>query len=332
MQQRLAKDDNLIYKVIESLGFEYIRDRGGYFQFPNLDGDNKTAITLYKDTLKYINYTRGENGNIFTLVMSVRNCNFPEALNYVANKTGLRNCNCEIQYPFGGFYKQLIRNNKYPEVNMLTYDPSVLTQYEGIYSKFFLDDGIDLKTQENFRVGFDITSSRITIPQWNVQGELVGIMGRLNSSKANSEDRWFPIIPCSRGYTLFGYHQNYDNIQQKQTCFIFESEKSVMQMASMGRRNAIATCGCNITSTQARYIKSLLPKKIVIGFDEGLDEEHLREEASKLVISNSICKNKVGYILDRDGEILKPGTKDSPTDNGVRNFEHLVKNNIVWIN
>ena len=47
LNEILSNNDDALYSIIESLGFDNISEKhgnqGGYFAFPNLDGDNKGA-------------------------------------------------------------------------------------------------------------------------------------------------------------------------------------------------------------------------------------------------------------------------------------------------
>ena len=266
--------------------------------------------------------------------MKSKQCGFSKALNYVARFLGLeeKELSSEIRYPFSGFYKKLIKNLEEPECRMKTYDESILTKYEKKYSMMFLEDGISFDTQKSFNVGFDLETMRITIPEYTLDGSLCGIMGRLNDKKCDHSERWVPIIPCSRSMTLYGYHKNYEKIQDKRLVVIGESEKFVQQLHTMGCNLGLSLCGCDISNVQARYLKGLMTDKIILALDEGLEEEQIRHQAEKLIIDNIIFKNKVGYIFDKDNKILKKGSKNSPSDLGKGKFLELCKSHVVWIN
>ena len=89
VQEALRRDPELIIAILENLGYEHIRDRGEYITFPNLDGDNMGACCIYKNTLNYNNFSRGDSGNIFSLVMDKRECSFPRALRSICTWTGI---------------------------------------------------------------------------------------------------------------------------------------------------------------------------------------------------------------------------------------------------
>lgn len=332
INEELRRDENLIYKLIESLGYEDIRDCGDNFRVKNLDGDSANAIAFYK-TGYFVNFTRGIRGDAFAFVMYAKQCNFVTAMNYIVDTLGLNKdeLNQDIVYPFGGFYRKLTREVNEPEANMTTYDESILGEYYGMYNELFFKDGISYCTQAKYNVGYDVWSNRITIPEYTFDGKLCGIMGRLNDSKCKHEERWLPLIPCSRNLTLFGYHRNYNHIQKKSMAVVFESEKSTMQMNTFGSRIALSSCGCHLSNTQVRYLKALMVDRIIIAYDEGLEEEYIRNEAEKLKMNNHLIQNRVGYVYDKDNDVLPKGSKASPSDLGKDAFVELMKKKVVWL-
>ena len=184
----------------------------------------------------------------------------------------------------------------FPNAKYVTYDESILDEYIGKYNLMFFKDGISFQTQEHFNVGFDLESLRITVPEYTLDGKLCGIMGRLNDSKCSKDERWLPIIPCSRSLTLYGYHHNYESIQQKNIVVVGESEKFVQQLHSMGSYIGLATCGCDVSDIQAKHLKALMTSKIILAYDEGLEEEQIRLQAQKLILNNAVFQNHVGFM------------------------------------
>ena len=296
-------------------------------------GRNPSSVKIDTNTLYYNCFSTGRRGSIYSLVMERLNKNFPQALNWTVQTLGLdkEKLNARIELPFNGYYKNIIKEKDEPELTIPTYDENTLSSFLDEGSVMFAKDGISFPSQHRFRIGYDLESMRITVPQWNVNGELIGVMGRMNSNKCPTELRWHPIISCPRSLTLYGYHINYAKIQQSRLCVLLESEKSVMQLDTMGLNIGVATCTNNVSNTQAKYAKALMVENLVIGFDEGVDEAVLIESAKRLKTRNPLFKNRVGYIYDKENEILPRGSKASPTDLGLKAFKELLKRKIKWI-
>lgn len=331
IQDYLIQNSEKIVKILETLGFSHIVDRGSYIQFPNKDGDNNTACSILKATLQYNNYTRGKTGNLFTLVQDEKCIGFKESLEFISKIIGYKGAKLNpIKYPFHHFYKDIIHQND-SELSLNIYPFSSLPPPNNLSKKWF-DDGVALTIQEKFGIRYDHDSDRIIIPELNYMGELVGAKARSNNPNCKMSERWSMYIPWSKSQTIYGWYENYQNIQKKKTCFIFESEKAVLQAASFNLNLGLAIGGHNISKTQEKYIKSLMCDKIIVCFDEGIEEEEIIYESKKLISNNRLVKNKVGYIYDKDGDILKRDSKDSPADVGKDNFYNLIKNNVKYIN
>lgn len=335
LTNHLSNDADACITILEALGYDnikHIRNKHE-LRFSRDEGQNPSAMRFNLQTLKFVCFSTNERGNIYSLVMKRKQVNFPQALHFIANKLGLekREFNKKVKYPFSGFYRGLINEIQNPELTMETYSESILEDYANKYNLMFFNDGINFETQQAFNLGYDLWTLRITVPEYTLDGKLCGIMGRLNDPDCPKEERWLPIIPCSRSLTLYGYHQNYEMIQSKGLAVIGESEKFVQQMHSMGSQVGLATCGCDISDIQARYIKGLLTPKIVLAYDEGLEEERIRVQAEKLKLDNALYANRVGYIYDKENSILPKGSKASPTDLGADRFKELMKNHVVWL-
>ena len=303
------------------------------FRFARAEGRNPTSMVMSLSTLSYYCFSTNDKGNLYTLVMEHENINFPKALEWVADKLGIEKSdfNKKTRLPFNGFYKNLIKEIQEPELYVQTYDINILEEYTDKFNLMFFEDGIDFQTQKEFEVGYDCITNRITIPIWTLDGKLYGIMGRLNDKNCSHDERWLPIIPCSRSLSLYGYQKNYQSIQAKGLCIISESEKSVMKLFQMGCKNTVAVGGCNISETQAKYLKSMLLNKYIICFDEGLEENQLIEQCNKLKIDNKILKNNIGYVYDKTNKYLPQNSKLSPCDMSKEIFIKLLKECVVWI-
>lgn len=336
LTEHLIDNADACIEILEDLGYQNISHLQSQkeLRFSREEGTNPTAMRLSLKTLKFVCFSTNEYGNIYTLVMKNKDMNFPKALNYVAEFLGLsrKSLSQKIKYPFSGFYKGLIKELNEPEYAMEIYDESILDEFQNIYNLMFFRDGIDFQTQKEFGVGFDLETLRITVPEYTLDGKLCGIMGRLNDSKCDKDERWLPIIPCSRSLTLYGYHKNYAEIQKKSLVVIGESEKFVQQLYSMGCYIGLALCGCDISAVQAKYIKGLMTNRIILALDEGLEEEKIKAQAEKLITCNAMFKNKVGYIFDRENVLIPKGSKGSPSDYGKEVFSELCKSHVVWLN
>lgn len=337
LKEKLVGNPDDCIGLLEEIGYEKIKYNANRneLRFAREADRNPTAVKFSLDTLQFVCFSTGDKGDVFTLVMTANGCSFPESIRYVAKYLGISEDDYKYRktsLPFGGFFKKIAKEETSPEYAMETYDEEILNDYQGYNNLMFWNDGISFQTQAEFGVGYDFCTDRITVPEYTLSGELCGIMGRLNKLNCDKGERWLPIIPCSRSLTLYGYHRNYADIQQKGVVVIGESEKFVQQLHSMGCGIGLSICGCNISATQAKHIKSLMTKKTILALDEGLAEDQVRAEAEKLLSTNRMLNRKVGYIYDKDNDVLLKGGKQSPADLGKKAFCELYKNHVVWLN
>ena len=320
----LQSDPSNVIKVLEKIGHTDIKDKGNYLQMSNIDGDNPTALCILKESLIYNNFSHGKKGSFFSLIMDERDCSFPEALQFVAKCIGYsKKDNFRIHKPFHGFYDDLIRAEKAPELSLQRYSEKVLPDADSL-SKMWLDDGVSLQTQEKFGIRIDHASNRIIIPEHDVCGNLVGAKGRYNGD-CDLDERWSMYIPYSKSYVIYGYTQNYGSIQRKQKALVLEAEKSVLQLDTMDCHIGLAIGGHDISNVQAKYLKRL-GVDIILGFDAGISNGECAEQARKLMVDNRIWNNRVGYI-----DMSEIPDKNSPTDLGIKCFKNLMKTRVKWL-
>lgn len=323
INNRIIRSPDLIVKILEKLGHDDWVDRGKYIQCSNLDGDNRSAISILKNELLYQNFTRGRKGDIYTLVMDDKDVPFNKAIRFVADVIGYVENPIKVTYPFGGFYHHLIVSPEDTEKSVVTYEESILPPADNL-PEFWFKDGVDYQTMERFGIRLDFESNRIVIPEYNVSGKLVGAKARYNGD-CPMEERWSMYQPFAKSLVLYGYHINSNEIKKKQIVYIVEAEKSVCQAASYGYNVMLGIGGHDISLTQAKYIK-MLGVDVILGFDQGVDENQIKEQCKKVQIDNMFFHNNVGYI-----DMNEMPDKTSPTDMGQKQFEWLLKNKVVWL-
>lgn len=331
LQDKLTNNYENIKTVLIHLGFE--EDKIRYQPHKNLitstrpdaNADNPNGFLLYTDRLNYMYTTRSGNGNLFTLVMDIKNVNFPKALELICKWLKIKDESWKVIYPFDGFYKKIYKSSKNAEVYLNEYQENILPSSNALSQRFF-EDGISFQIQEEWGIRYDFDGNNVLIPIHDSIGRLVGCKARSNEVDCPHDKRWFAYLPYPKTSIVYGYFENYKYIQQKRKVFIFEAEKSVLQCASFGFYIAVAIGGHNFSNKQVQYILSLMTEEIIVCFDNDVVEDEIIFESKKL-LSKRFLKNKVGYILDSDH---LTGDKSSPSDKGKKIFKKLLKN-IRWI-
>lgn len=331
LQELLTDNFDLIQKIMVHLGFD--KEKIKYDENkhlitsprPDKDADNPNGCLIYTHNLYVMMTTRSFVGNIFTLTMKIKQCNFPIALDYISKWVDAKLFCPKIKLPFGGFYRDLIRSETEPELLLKEYEDNSLPIQDGL-SKQFFDDGVSYEVQHKWGIRYDHITDHILIPIYDYSGRLVGCKARSNDPEVSHDKRWYAYLPYNKTSTLYGWYQNYNPIIEKQTVIIFEAEKSVLQADTFDCHLGIALGGHSISKTQAKYIKSLMVKNIIIAFDKDVCEDEVRYEAEKLKVRFEGLNSRISYIIDKDNLL---GQKDSPSDKGKGVFEKLIQNNLT---
>lgn len=336
LKNYLINNEDSIYDVLENTGFHYIDDtfNGGLeFRCAWSEDENPTAVRVNKETLDAQCFSRGVKGDLITLIQEKLNCSFPKSLRVISNIVNFKETE-QIQYqlPFGGFYTKIKKLRNDDIIDIETYSESILEEYCQLPNTMFMEDGISPQVQMKFKVGYSTSTNRITVPWYSMDGtSVIGIMGRLNKREVTTEEnKWFPVISFPKSKGLYGFSENYKTIREKGIVMISESEKGTMQLLSKGLPIGLSLGGNSLSKIQANHIKSMFPETILVGFDEGLDEDHSRAVAQELKMQNYF-KNKVGYIYDKSGLYLKKGMKQSPSDLPKKELHKLIKECVTWV-
>lgn len=330
LQEKIVAHPEYIETICENMGLENIRNKGGYYSMRNIGGDNPSAVVIYKDNLHYENFSHGSSGNLFTLVMETKHCTFPECLEYISKTLGITVKDIKVRLPFGGFYKNIYKPTA-DEIEELPYYSETNLPPPDSLSQKFVDDGISLQVQYKMGVRYSHEDDAILIPIYDIEHNLVGCKGRSNDPNVDPSKRWFMYIPYKKSHIVYGLDVNYHDIISHSTVVIFEAEKSVMQCLSFGFNVATGIGGHSISKIQTKYIKMLNAKRIVVAFDEGVEEGEIKYEAKKLLEHNKRYNSKVYYIYDREHKYLPKGSKMSPSDQGKNVFLKLLKNCLVEV-
>lgn len=321
-------DVDTIINILESADYHnlkyenYTGDiRGGHSPY-----SNRTSLQVNVNTLVASLHSKGIYGDIFT-VLEYKLGDFISSLNLVKRMAGISDKEFELNnnknIAWGCWWDNIDMCESYSKLNV--YDTRLLEQFKSIGNKMFRQDNIDLGTQRVFNIGFDFKTNRITIPHYSLQGELIGVVGRLNLG-ANGIAKYLPLIPdvnFPRKHVLFGAYQNKEYIKNR-PLFIFESEKSVMQMYSYGLKNCVALGGKRLYEEQIIKIEKLNPSFIVLALDEDVDKEYIKKQCETLKL-NMITNRDIYYLHDKDKEYLKEGSKHSPSDLGLEIFKSILK-------
>lgn len=336
-------DDNLVIDLMSKLGCDRYIDKSNYIIFPtichNIDSSQASMkLYYYKDTKLFVCYTSCDNMSIFNLLKHYYQTRqieydwYDDIYKVVLNCSNFKERDFEVSE-----YKSI--KSKYERIKkekvLKPYPKGVLDCFTKFRAPEWLNDGITEEAMSKFDILYSISQNKIVIPHYDVNGNLVGIRGRaLDTWEIENVGKYLPIRIEKTWYkhplslNLYGLNHTKENIKKSGICFLFEGEKSVLQMENFSRLNCgVAVCGSNFNKYQLNILmKECSPKEIVICFDkEELPKSN--KYFHKLYSIGNKYKNycNFSFIYDWDGLLEM---KQSPTDKGEVIFNKLLEKRV----
>ena len=337
--------DNLkVSSVIDlmiKLGADRWKDEGTHIVFPtichNTDASEASMkLYFYKNTKLFNCYTECGVMSVFKFMKHYyeeRGIEY-DWVNDIYNVI----LDCSNFHPGEGFdtpkYESL--RNKFgrakKEVELPAYNEGALDTFVKHYPPEWLRDGISTAAMNKFGIRYSISQNKIIIPHRDIKGRLVGIRGRaLNEWEIENIGKYMPVRLEQTWYkhplsmNLYGLYENQENIRKTGICYVFESEKSVLQFEEFGMPNcAVAVCGSQFNKYQLNILlKHVSPREIVICFDS----EEKAGETKYFDKLWALCQKykqyaNFSFIYDRLGLL---NLKDSPSDRGEETFKKLLE-------
>lgn len=228
---------------------------------------------------------------------------------------------------------------KHPQLQ--EYNPIILTRFLYPRIKSWEDEGISPQVSRNHLIGYYPGQEQITIPHYNIDGQLIGIRGRfLAEDNANRYGKYLPLRIGKTTYNhplsmnLYNINWSAKAIRRNHIAIVFESEKSSLKYSSIyGQENdiSLACCGSSLSKYQFDILRQLGIRELILAFDRDFSEigdEVFHRQKSKILRLGKKYGNivKVSTIWDKD---MILGCKSSPIDEGKEKFEILLRNRLM---
>lgn len=326
----LKENPDKIQRILEYYNYHSITINNNELRFAKVGGDNPSGCRIkLNDNLSATDFTTSYNGDIIGLIKQHTDLSYKEIINTIKTITNKK---------INGHYKKEVGifddffNDIYlpqqEENDEIIYDPSILDNYSKYrWNIRFLNDGILPCSQYKFHVGYDEESNRISVPWFNESGELIGIIGRIDSDEPTNY-KYIPLVVFPKHKYLYGLYQNKEYIKNNRV-YIFESEKSVLLGDSLNIKNCVSLGGNQISTTQVEQLLKLGVSEIVLCMDEGLMIDAIKRDIQTIKSMLFMRDVKIGVILDKKNKYLPKDSKASPIDFGKEVFEKLCNNCLI---
>lgn len=337
LKKYINENDKICF-VLEQAGFDRVKDHGEYITAQNPDGDNPSAVNMYKtDFLLYINYTRNvkpdDKQDIFDAVQYAKNIDFRSAIKWLHDLLELpytykkdvkqkKNLKSDV---LNIFKKYKVNRQRYNVEDLKELSNEEMRDFAPVIHIDIFREGIIKKTIDKFGLSYDYQHKRTVFPMHSwIDGKIIGLNERTSIKDWELLDikKYFITKGFNKGVNLYGLWENRNEIESQKTVVIVESEKSVCKQDSRGHSNLVALSGHTISKEQVRIILGLRVNEIIIALDKDIDIYQVAGICEKFY-----GLRKVSFIWDEDDLI---GDKDSPADADNRTYQFLMDHRKIY--
>ena len=335
-------DDNKVKTLLDNFKIPY-EDRGTYMVMPTVchheSVDNASwKLYYYKNTHIFQCYTEDGAMSIFTFLKRYYETRSYEYDWYEDVLKVVLNCANVLYHPNDtDKYKSIQDDYTQKKVRrqLPAYPEGILDVFIKYYPIEWLNDGISRAAMDKFNIKYSPTQNKIIIPHYDVYGRLIGIRGRaLNPWEIENVGKYMPVQIEDKWYShplslnLYGLNKTKEAIKKAGIAYLFEAEKSVLQLESFHMLNcSAAVCGSKLNKYALDIlIRECHPQEIVICFDS-------EEEPKSTTYFNklyALCQKyniycNFSFIYDKE-HLIK--LKDSPSDRGEEIFRRLLEKRV----
>ena len=332
-------NNNKVEFVLDKIGCKSIKYHSSknFYSATNYNGDNTGAVNVYNTKYLLIhNWTRESEFNdvsdIISLVQYNKKCSFVDAVKYLHNILGLeltpykKEEKKEKLDPLAIFKNVISRHRAIVDVaEIQAIKEEAINDYVPLLYIDWLREGVMPWAAKKFGLTYSYKYHRVVIPiRYWLDGTLVGFNQR--TTVENYEElgirKYFLTASYRKSLNLYGLWENREEIEDKKTVVICESEKSVLKRYSRNDGTCVALQGKKLSDEQRRIIIGLNVNEVIIALDNDVPIEEVRH----------ICEQfyhirNVSYVKDRWNLL---GDKDAPADAENKVYNFLIKHRVKY--
>ncbi len=320
-----------------------------YFGICPFHDDHTPSMSVSPEKQIYTCFVCGASGNVFTFIKDYENISFIEAVNKVAEFSGI-SINKNINY-----VKKYDKEYKIYDLALKFYKNNLKSKL-GIAAKKYLNDrNISDEIIDEFDIGvsfndnnlskllksknydedmllniglvnkeqdiYDIFRNRIMFPIHNSNGDCVGFSARIYNNESDSKYiNTKETYIFKKGEILFNYHRALREAKKTKTLIICEGQMDAIRIYSSGIKNVCATMGTALTNFHINLIKKL-NVKVILNMDSDSAGIKAALQNGELLSKNNIEVSIVTLAgaKDPDEYIIK---------NGIEQYKESLKHSI----
>ena len=240
------------------LGYK-LADRGSYWQTNALfrNGDNKTAIQIYKNTGVWKDHVQNSSFSPFSRLVEITlGTNDKKQLKQFLDEDDL-----------GDNYNRLTNSEKLEMEEI--YPESCLDRLLPHY-KFYNDRGISEETLKSLKGGYATTGKlygRFVFPIYNEHKQIHGFSGR-NMNSSGNRPKWKHVGRKTGWiYPLYANPEAEQAINETQSVILVESIGDLLNLNEHGYKNVLVTFGLDVSTKLICATLSLNINKIILSLN-----------------------------------------------------------------
>ena len=301
--------------------------------------DHSPSMSVSKERQIYKCFSCGASGNVFTFVQNYENVSFNEAVAIIANKIGFHLENNLVEKKTTKFVKEY----EMMDIALKYYQNNLNTAKGESAKKYLLERGLDNEAIKTFDIGvafntnslhqllqkknysidemekvglvsktngvYDVFFNRIQFPIHNLDGKVVGFIGRVFDS--NGSPKYLGSKESTiykKRQLLFNYHRAKEHVKLNRELVIVEGTMDAIRLYINGVKNVVALMGTALAKEQIEIIKKLRCKVILMLDNDEAGEKATYENAISLEQANiDVFVVRLSGQKDPDEYILKNG-------------------------
>ncbi|MFA4966782.1 MAG: DNA primase [Candidatus Margulisiibacteriota bacterium] len=323
-----------------------LKKRGkNYLALCPFHSEKTASFTVSQEKQLFHCFGCGEGGNVFAFVMKTEKVEFPEAVEIVGEKLGIR-----VEKTKGSGILKNYRDRIYDILSLACkFYESNLDSNSGAHAREYIEKRkLSADSLKSFRLGFaedsfssltkhllsrgakaedieaaglalpgkesgyyDRFRNRLMFPIFDLRGHIVGFSGRaLNDEQPkylNSPDS----IVFNKGDVLFGLNLAIDEVKKRKFAILVEGNIDVVSCHEAGFKNTVAPLGTALTLNQAKLLKRFA-ETAVLAFDSDAAGYAAMERAHEVLSEAELLSRvlELGKFKDPD-ELIKSAGKDA---------------------
>ena len=346
--------DETIKDILIQFNVEPVDENADVIIFPtcchNLEGGSP-KLYYYKNSKLFHCYTEcGETFDIFTLLQKMyklrgKDISIKQAISICNLDTSFAKDEDFINYDYADDlrYLQVLNSNNSNfqtiferQEDFKKYDKAILRKFSFDYVGLmpWIQEGISIEALQRFSIKYDKVRNAIVIPNYDYNGNLIGVRERFLNEKDIAKGKYRPLYDNGilynhpTGRTFYGIYENHVAIEKKHIVVLFEGEKSILLYNSLyGSSNciALATLGQNITRDHIQYLLKMKVKDVILAYDTDYEDyKQLKEVEEKYIEKGKILSPYFNVSILMDYDFILP-YKSSPIDGGKETFEKILE-------